>query len=61
VQGRIDAAGNVVLRYEGIGQQTHTGQRLVAQLTGKIANGVLTATGKAGTPGREFTVTVRCR
>ncbi len=61
VQGRIDGAGNVLLRYDGVGQQTHTGQRFTAQLTGKVANGMLTASGKGGTSGREFTVTVRCR
>lgn len=61
VQGRIDGAGNVVLRYDGVGQQTHTGQRFTAHIVGKVANGVLTASGKGGTSGREFSVTVRCR
>lgn len=61
VTGRIDGAGNVTLQLDGIGAQTHVNQRFVAQLSGKVANGVLTAAGRAGTTGREFNVTVRCR
>lgn len=61
VRGRIDAAGNVSLTLDGIGQQTHVNQRFVAQLYGKITNGLLTAAGRAGASGREFNVTVRCR
>ena len=61
VSGRIDAAGNVFLTYEGIGQQTHVNQRFVAQMSGRVANGLLTAAGRGGTRGRDFNVTVRCR
>ena len=61
VSGRIDAAGNVFLTYEGIGQQTHVNQRFVAQMSGRVANGLLTAAGRGGTSGRDFNVTVRCR
>ncbi len=61
VSGRIDAAGNVSLVYEGVGQQTHVNQRFIAQMSGRVVNGLLTAAGRAGVGGRDFTVTVRCR
>lgn len=61
IRGRIDAAGNVSLTLDGIGQQTHVNQRFVAQLYGKVTNGLLTAAGRGGATGREFNVTVRCR
>ncbi len=61
VTGRVDAAGNVFLSYDGVGTQTHVNQRFVAQMSGKVANGLLTAAGRGGTTGREFNVTVRCR
>ncbi|WP_296341063.1 serine/threonine-protein kinase [Reyranella sp.] len=61
VSGRIDAAGNVSLTYEGVGQQTHINQRFTAQMSGRVVNGLLTAAGRAGVGGRDFNVTVRCR
>ncbi len=61
VTGRVDAAGNVSLTLDGIGQQTHVNQRFTAQMSGKITNGLLTAVGRGGAAGREFTVNVRCR
>ena len=61
VRGRIDAAGNVALTYNGIGQQTHVNQQFVAQMSGRVVDGVLTAAGRAGPNGRDFNVTVRCR
>jgi len=61
VTGRIDAAGNVSLTLDGVGQQTHINQRFMAQMSGKVANGLLTAAGRAGASGREFSVNVRCR
>ena len=61
VSGRIDAAGNVSLTYEGVGQQTHINQRFTAQMSGRVVNGLLTAAGRAGAGGRDFNVTVRCR
>jgi peptidoglycan hydrolase-like protein with peptidoglycan-binding domain len=61
VSGRIDANGNVSLTYNGIGQQTHINQRFTATMSGRIANGVLTAAGRAGAVGREFNVTVSCK
>ena len=61
VSGRIDAAGHVSLTFEGVGQQTHVNQRFVAQMSGRVVNGLLTASGRAGVGGRDFSVTVRCR
>ncbi len=61
VTGRIDAAGNVSLNYDGIGSQTHVNQRFVAIMSGRVANGVLSAAGRAGATGREFNVTVKCQ
>jgi len=61
VTGRVDAAGNVSLTLDGIGQQTHVNQRFTAQMSGRITNGLLTAVGRGGAAGREFTVNVRCR
>lgn len=61
VSGRIDAAGNVSLTFEGVGQQTHINQRFTALMSGRVVNGLLTAAGRAGATGRDFNVTVRCR
>lgn len=61
VRGRIDAAGNVSLTFNGIGQQTHVNQQFVALMSGRVVNGLLTAAGRAGASGRDFNVTVRCR
>ena len=61
VRGRIDAAGNVSLTYNGIGQQTHVNQQFVAPMSGRVVDGLLTAAGRAGPNGRDFNVTVRCR
>jgi len=59
--GRINAGGDVVLTYYGIGQQTHTNQHFTAVMTGKVADGILMAAGRAGANGRDFTVRVQCR
>jgi peptidoglycan hydrolase-like protein with peptidoglycan-binding domain len=61
VTGRIDASGTVIITYNGIGQQTYTNQHFTAAMTGKVTDGVLTAVGRGGTNGREFTVHVQCR
>lgn len=61
VTGRIEANGDVSLTFEGYGQQTHINQRFTALMSGRVENGVLRAAGRAGTAGREFTVTVVCR
>ncbi|MFO1159853.1 MAG: protein kinase [Reyranellaceae bacterium] len=61
VTGRIDANGNVSLNYRGVGQQTHIAQHFTAIMSGRVTNGVLTAAGRAGQSGRDFSVTVTCR
>ncbi len=61
VTGTVDPRGNVVLNFDGVGQQTHVGRRFMARMTGSVANGVLTAAGRGGTIGRDFTVRVECR
>jgi len=61
VTGRVDAAGNVSLNFDGIGSQTHVNQRFVAIMSGRVANGVLSAAGRAGATGRDFNVTVKCQ
>ena len=61
VTGRIEENGSVSLTYVGYGQQTHVNQRFTALMSGRIENGVLRATGRAGAAGREFTVMVVCR
>jgi len=61
VTGRIDATGNVRITYDGVGQQTHVDRRFIAPMSGRVADGVLTAAGRAGANGRDFTVRVQCR
>jgi serine/threonine protein kinase len=59
--GRINASGEVQLTYNGIGQQTYTNQHFTVQMTGRMAEGVITAGGRAGSNGRDFTVRLQCR
>ena len=59
--GRIGPAGEVSITYNGIGAQTYVNQHFTAALSGTVAGGVLTASGRAGTNGREFSVRVQCR
>jgi peptidoglycan hydrolase-like protein with peptidoglycan-binding domain len=59
--GRINAGGEVQLTYNGIGQQTYTNQHFTVQMTGRMAEGVITAGGRAGPNGRDFTVRLQCR
>jgi hypothetical protein len=59
--GRINAGGEVELTYNGIGQQTYTNQHFTVQMTGRMAEGIITAGGRAGSNGRDFTVRVQCR
>jgi hypothetical protein len=61
VTGSVDAQGAVSILYSGVGSQTHIGQRFVAPMRGAVANGVLTANGRGGENGRDFTVRVECR
>jgi peptidoglycan hydrolase-like protein with peptidoglycan-binding domain len=59
--GRINAGGEVQLTYNGIGQQTYTNQHFTVPMAGRVADGILTASGRAGQNGRDFTVRVQCR
>jgi peptidoglycan hydrolase-like protein with peptidoglycan-binding domain len=59
--GRIGPGGEVSITYNGIGAQTYVNQHFTAALSGTVAGGVLTANGRAGTNGREFSVRVQCR
>jgi peptidoglycan hydrolase-like protein with peptidoglycan-binding domain len=61
VTGRIDASGNVTITYDGIGAQTHVNQRFTAYMSGRVVDGILTAAGRAGSAGREFSVRAQCR
>ena len=59
--GRIGPAGEVSITYNGIGTQTYVNQHFTAPLSGSVAGGVLTASGRASANGREFSVRVQCR
>ena len=59
--GRIGPAGEVSITYNGIGTQTYVNQHFTAALSGTVAGGVLTASGRASANGREFSVRVQCR
>ncbi|MGZ3338773.1 MAG: protein kinase domain-containing protein [Reyranella sp.] len=59
--GRIGPAGEVNITYNGIGTQTYVNQHFTAPLSGTVAGGVLTASGRASANGREFSVRVQCR
>jgi peptidoglycan hydrolase-like protein with peptidoglycan-binding domain len=59
--GQVGPGGEVSITYNGIGQQTYVNRHFTAMLAGSVSGGVLTANGRAGTNGREFTVRVQCR
>ena len=59
--GRINAGGEVQLRYNGIGQQMYINKHFTVQMTGRVAEGVITADGRSGSNGRDFTVRMQCR
>jgi peptidoglycan hydrolase-like protein with peptidoglycan-binding domain len=59
--GRIGPGGEVSITYNGIGRQTYVNQHFTAALTGTVAGGVLTASGRAGANGRDFSVRAQCR
>jgi peptidoglycan hydrolase-like protein with peptidoglycan-binding domain len=61
VTGSVDGQGNVSIIYNGVGTQTFVNRHFTAPMTGSVANGVLTASGRPGDNGREFTVRVQCR
>jgi peptidoglycan hydrolase-like protein with peptidoglycan-binding domain len=59
--GRIGPGGEVSITYNGIGRQTYVNQHFTAALSGTVASGVLTASGRAGANGRDFSVRAQCR
>jgi hypothetical protein len=59
--GTVAANGTVSLVYNGIGQQTYTGQHFSVSMTGSVAGGVLNAKGRSGANGRDFSVTIQCK
>ena len=59
--GSIDSGGEVLITYHGIGQQTHVNQHFTVAMTGRVADGVLTAAGRPGPNGRDFSIRVQCR
>lgn len=61
VTGSVDGQGNVSIIYNGVGTQTFVNRHFTAPMKGSVANGVLTASGRAGENGRDFTVRVQCR
>ena len=58
---RVTPDGTVSITYNGIGAQTLIGQHFTAVLNGSVAGGVLSAKGRAGANGRDFSVRVQCR
>jgi peptidoglycan hydrolase-like protein with peptidoglycan-binding domain len=61
LNGSVGTGGEVQITYLGIGQQTYVNQRFTVAMTGRVADGVLTAAGRAGTNGRDFSIRVQCR
>jgi hypothetical protein len=59
--GQVAPDGTVSITYNGIGAQTFVGQHFTAVLNGSVAGGVLSAKGRAGAAGRDFSVRVQCR
>jgi peptidoglycan hydrolase-like protein with peptidoglycan-binding domain len=59
-EGRIDGSGGVQITYNGVGAQTHVNQPFVALMTGTVSDRILKAAGRAGSGGRDFTVTIQC-
>ena len=59
--GQVAADGAVSITYNGIGQQTYTGQHFSVPMTGSVTGGVLAAKGRPSANGRDFSVRVQCR
>jgi hypothetical protein len=59
--GRIAPDGTVSLTYNGIGAQTYTGRHFMVVMAGSVAGGMLSASGRAGENGRDFSVRVQCK
>ena len=58
--GRIDGSGGVQITYNGVGAQTHVNLPFVVLMTGTVSDRVLKAAGRAGSAGRDFTMTIQC-
>ena len=58
--GRIDSAGGVQLTYNGIGAQTHVNLPFTVLMTGTLSDRILKVAGRAGSAGRDFTMTIQC-
>jgi peptidoglycan hydrolase-like protein with peptidoglycan-binding domain len=61
LNGGIGPGGDVQITYVGLGTQTYVNQRFTVAMTGRIADGILTAEGRAGGNGRDFSIRVQCR
>src|SRR5262249_35249751 len=59
--GTVAANGTVSIVYNGIGQQTYTGQHFSVTMTGSVTGGVLNAKGRSGANGRDFSITIQCK
>ena len=58
--GRIESSGGVQLTFNGVGTQTHVNLPFTALMTGTLSDRVLTAVGRAGSSGRDLTMTIQC-
>jgi serine/threonine protein kinase/peptidoglycan hydrolase-like protein with peptidoglycan-binding domain len=59
--GSISPAGEVQIVYQGVGTQTYVDQHFTVGMVGRVADGVITAAGRAGQNGRDFSVRIQCR
>jgi len=58
--GSISPAGDVQIVYQGVGTQTYVDQHFTVGMVGHVTGGVLTAAGRAGQNGRDFSVRIQC-
>jgi peptidoglycan hydrolase-like protein with peptidoglycan-binding domain len=59
--GTVSPGGDVQITYHGLGQQTKVGRHFTAAMVGRVTDGVLTAAGRAGRNGRDFSIRIQCR
>ncbi|MBS0522554.1 MAG: protein kinase [Proteobacteria bacterium] len=59
--GSISPAGEVEIVYRGVGTQTHTDQHFTLAMIGRVADGILSASGRTGHNGRDFSIRIMCR
>ena len=52
--------GGVQLTYNGIGAQTHVNLPFTVLMTGTLSDRILKVAGRAGSAGRDFTMTIQC-